>query len=255
MTNEELVVRIQAGEQHLMGVLWEQVERLVKWKAHRIMTILNSTGINCGVEFDDLYQSGYLALVAAVKTYSSEEGAFSTWLMYYLQTAFAETSGYHTERQKSDPLRHCISLDAPLGDEDGDTVADLQPDSGSTAPFESVEQQMYLARLREVLDKALSELPPQLEAVIRQRYFETATFEQIAETLEVSTSRAQQLEEKALCALREQPHRDNLETFVESRTPYFLHVGPTEFQRSRESAVEKIYFLRERLRRLSENTR
>ena len=114
---------------------------------------------------------------------------------------------------------------------------------------------MYLARLREVLDKALSELPPQLEAVIRQRYFETATFEQIAETLEVSTSRAQQLEEKALCALREQPHRDNLETFVESRTPYFLHVGPTEFQRSRESAVEKIYFLRERLRRLSENTR
>lgn len=256
MTNEEIVVKIQTGEQHLMGELWERLAGLVKWKAHRIMTILNSTGTNCGVEFDDLYQSGYLALVAAVKTYSGGEGAFSTWLMYYLQTAFAETSGYRTERQKSDPLRHCLSLDAPLGDDaDGDTVADLQSDPGSTAPFESVEQQMYLASLREALDKELSELPPQLEAVIRQRYFNTATFEEIGTAIGVCTSRVQQLEEKALFALGEPPHRDNLETFVESRTPYFLHVGPSEFQRSRESSVEKIFFLRERLRQISENTR
>lgn len=256
MTNEELVIRIQAGEQHLMGELWEQVAGLVKWKAHRIMTILDSTGINSGVEFDDLYQSGYLALVAAVKTYSGGEGAFSTWLMYYLQTAFAETAGYRTEKQKAAPLRHCLSLDAPLGDDaDGDTVADLQPDVGSMIPFESVEQRLYLASLRKALDMELSELPPRLEAVIRRRYFNTETFEQIGEVLGVSTELVRKLEEKALRTLREPPHCDNLETFVESRTPYFLHVGPSEFQRSRESSVEKIFFLRERLRQISENTR
>lgn len=76
MTNEELVVRIRAGEQHLMGELWEQVEGLIKWKARRIMTILDSTGINSGVEFDDLYQSGYLALVAAVKPIPVEKVLF-----------------------------------------------------------------------------------------------------------------------------------------------------------------------------------
>ena len=254
MTNEELVVRIQTGEQCLMSELWEQVTGLVAWKAQRIMAILNASGINSGVEFEDLYQSGYLALMAAVKTFSHESGSFANWLMYYLQSAFAETAGYRTEKQKNAPLRGCISLDAPLGEEDGDTVADLQPDQGSTILFEFVEQQMYLASLREALDNELYILPPQLETVIRQRYFETATFEQIAETLGVSTSRAQQLEEKALCALRERPHRNNLEAFVESRTPYFLHVGPSEFQRSQESAVEKIVFIRERLRQLSEKT-
>ena len=39
MSNEELVAAIQAGEDR-MGELWEQVERLVQWKANRIMTAL-----------------------------------------------------------------------------------------------------------------------------------------------------------------------------------------------------------------------
>lgn len=41
MSNEELVAVIQAGEDR-MGELWEQVDGLVKWKAKRIMTILES---------------------------------------------------------------------------------------------------------------------------------------------------------------------------------------------------------------------
>lgn len=248
MTNEELVAKIQAGEQHLMCELWDQVAGLVRWKAHRILTILNSTGVNCGADLDDLCQSGYFALVAAVKTFSHEKGSFTSWLLFYLQSAFAETAGYRTEKQKCDPLRYCISLDAPLGEDDGDTVADLQPDPDSMTPFESVEQQMYLASLREALDNELSELPPQQESVIRQRFFGTATYEQIGVAVGVSMARVQQLEEKALRALREPPHCNNLETYIERQTPYFLHVGPTEFQRTKESAVEKICFLRERIR-------
>lgn len=93
ITNEELVIAIQAGENR-MGELWEQVERLVKWKAKRIMTALELKGSPCGVEFDDLYQSGYPALVEAVETYDPAAGAFSTWFMYYLQKAFAVVTGY-----------------------------------------------------------------------------------------------------------------------------------------------------------------
>ena len=93
MSSEELVVKIQAGAVELMGQLWEQVERLVKWKAKRIMTVLEGCP-GRGVEFEDLYQSGYLAMVAAVNTYDpAAGGAFSTWLMYHLKTAFAEATG------------------------------------------------------------------------------------------------------------------------------------------------------------------
>lgn len=96
MSNEELVTVIQAGAVELMGQLWEQVEGLVKWKAKRIMTVLEGCP-GRGVEFEDLYQSGYLAMVAAVNTFDPAAGsAFSTWLMYHLKNAFAEATGYRT---------------------------------------------------------------------------------------------------------------------------------------------------------------
>ena len=54
MSNEELVAAIQSGEDR-MGELWAQVEKLVMWKAHRVMTALDGRG---GVEFDDLFNLG-----------------------------------------------------------------------------------------------------------------------------------------------------------------------------------------------------
>lgn len=85
MSNEELVAAIQVGED-CMAELWEQVDGLVKWKAKQVMTALDLRGNPCGVEFDDLYQSGYPALVVAVDSYNPESGAFSTWFMYHLKS-------------------------------------------------------------------------------------------------------------------------------------------------------------------------
>ena len=47
MSNEDLVLAIQNGEDR-MEELWQQTERLVRWKAKRIMSTLNGRG---GVEF------------------------------------------------------------------------------------------------------------------------------------------------------------------------------------------------------------
>lgn len=62
MSNEELVAAVRAGEDR-WSELWEQVCGLVKWKAKRIMTVLEGCP-GRGVEFEDLMQSGYLALEA-----------------------------------------------------------------------------------------------------------------------------------------------------------------------------------------------
>ena len=107
MSNEELAIAIRQGDQGRTLELWEQVNGLVKRKAMQIMTALQLSGNPRGVEFDDLYQTGYLAMVAAVETYSPERGAFSTWFMFHLKTAFSEATGY---RERG---RICIPRAAP----------------------------------------------------------------------------------------------------------------------------------------------
>ena len=82
MSNEQLVALIQAGATEYMEQLWEQVRNLVLWKARRIMSALEARGNPCGCTLDDLGQTGYVALVAAVDSYKPEGGAFSSWLMF-----------------------------------------------------------------------------------------------------------------------------------------------------------------------------
>lgn len=71
MTNEELVERVQAGERDTLPVLWAQVERFVASQARRRLILSGGLG---GVEFGDLYDSGYIALVAAADTYDPAAG-------------------------------------------------------------------------------------------------------------------------------------------------------------------------------------
>lgn len=106
MSNEELVAAIQSGEDR-MGELWIHVEGLVRWAAKRKITVLEG---HSSVEFEDLYQSGYLAMVSAASSYTPGDLAFSTWLMYYLRTAFSEAAGHRTKKQKRDPLNSALSL-------------------------------------------------------------------------------------------------------------------------------------------------
>lgn len=64
--NEELVKRVQDGELHLMGKLWEDNRGLVGYIAKRYQE-------ECGRLFDvaDLMQAGYLGLHAAAMIYNA----------------------------------------------------------------------------------------------------------------------------------------------------------------------------------------
>lgn len=248
MSNEELVVAIQAGQVELMPQLWDNVEKLIAWRANRRLAVLSAVGLCHGVESGDLINSGYFAVLAAVKTYDPEKCLFSTWLLWYLKTAFAEVTGSRTERQRNEPLRYALSMDAPLEDTDGVTLGDLQADPTATIPFEDVETAVFRDQLRHTLEEVIGELPEVQAEIIRRHYWDQQTLEEIAATVGKSTERVRQLEEKAIRAMRTPPHSDRLEDFVERRTPYYLHVGPQEFQRTHTSATERIVLLRERLR-------
>lgn len=235
MTNEELVALIQAGDREKLAELWDQVERFVALQAHRRIVLTNGLG---GVTAEDLSQSGYIALVVAADSYDPEAGcSFIGWLALALKNAFAEAGGYRTS--KRDPLQGAASLDTPLEDSEG-TWADLQEDPAAAQALQDVEDGIWRKQLREALAAALTELPDNQAETLRRRYYAGQTLEQTTAATGVYPETARQRERKALRALR---RRQELQQFVEERTPYYMNISA----RTGERTTEMIVLKRERL--------
>lgn len=162
MTNEELVMVIQQGVTEKIPLLWERVERLVAWKANRV---INTLGENCLVEFDDLYNSGYIALCNAIERYDPEHGAFTTHFMFHLKTAFAEATGHRSIRQQRDPIHRANSFDDPVPGTDDLVLSDVIPDR-TDVEGDAIER-IWQQQLHDVLEKALGTLSPLEEQAVR----------------------------------------------------------------------------------------
>ena len=239
MTNEELVAMIQAGERDKLPQLWSQVERFVAKRANHIMTMyaagyMTNSG---GIEFDDLYNSGYLALVAAVDTYKPDKGMkFTSWLAFAIQNAFGETGGW--KGKKNDALRKAMSLDAPIdGEEDSDPLAQIVEDTGAAQEIQAVEDKIFQEQLHAALERAMQQLTTEEVEAIRGKYFE-------GRELSREERRA---ERRGLSRMRAHAHSSGLRQYIELHTPYYLQVGVQSFQNSGDSSVERIVFKREQL--------
>lgn len=247
MSNEELVIEIQNGAAERMGELWDQVAGLVKWKARHIMTALELRGNLCGVDFDDLVQSGYPAMVAAVESYSPEKGAFSSWMMYQLQTAFAEATGYRTRRGQNEPLNNSLSLDKPLTEEaDSSLFGDFIPDRQATAVMDAVEDRQYREQLHNAMEKALKVIPGDYSEILRLRYYQGMTLEDAGRSLGISAEQARNRENKGIRRLRNPSLAATLRPFYDF--DYYCCTGLASFRRKGVS-VQEHYILMEENRR------
>lgn len=238
MSNEELVQQIQSGED-LYGELWGECSGLVAWKARQVLTALDGKGC---VELEDLVNSGFLAMVAAVESYQPENGAFSTWFMYYLKTAFAETTGYRTRRSKNDPIQYAVSLSTPLSDEEeAGELIDVIPDPGGVAGLDDVEEQEYRRQLCQAMDEVLSKLPEDLRDVTVCRYLEGLTQKQTAAQMGSTRSKVMRREQEAMRALRKPSNLDRLRPFL--YFDYYRGTGIASF-RSSGISVQERYLIR-----------
>lgn len=144
MSNEDLVAEIQAGAIGRMSELWEQIDGLVKHQAKKVMSALELRGSPCGIEFEDLYQTGYLALAEAVTTYTPEGMSFSSWLVNYLKSAFAAATGYRTTSGRNEPLNNALSLDMPTSEEtDGLTLGDCVEDQKAADEIAGTVEELW----------------------------------------------------------------------------------------------------------------
>lgn len=246
MSNEELVITIQSGAAERMGELWDQVAGLVKWKAKRIITALELRGNMCGVDLDDLVQCGYPAMVAAVESYRPENGSFSTWMMYHLQRAFAEATGYRTRREQNEPLNSSLSLDKPLTDEaDSSLFGDIVPDQQATAAMDAVEERVYQKQLREAMENALGEIPEKCSEILRLRYYQGMTSDEAGKHLGISRDQARQREGMGIRKLRAPKLSATLHPFYDF--DFFCSTGLASFRRKGVSVQERYILMEEDL--------
>lgn len=251
MSNEEIVSRIQAGEQELIGDLWEQVCGLVKWKANHIMSSLQGCP-GRGVEYDDLYQSGYLAMVAAVESYESEAGAFSTWFMYHLKKAFAEVTGYRTKKGQLEPLNNALSTDKPITDEAGSSLfGDFIPDQKAAATMEAVEDREYQKQLHDALEIALGAIPENYSEVLRLRYYQNMTLEECSGALGLGYERVRQMENKGISILRQPKNAACLRPFFDF--DFYCCTGMSAFLHSGMSVQERYLLVEEHRKKLAQD--
>ncbi len=108
-----------------------------------------------------------------------------------------------------------ISLETPVGEDDGSTIADFIADRSVRAPSEAADE----AVLKDQVDGALMELNPRERQVLRMRFGledgRDRTLGEIGEELGVSRERVRQIESEALAKLRRPKMRNRLREFVE----------------------------------------
>ena len=157
MTVEEIVARIKAGETDLLPMLWERVEGFVKKKANGFL-YGHSTAY--GMDFDDLCQEGFFAVLDAVKNYDPATCSchFKSYLATvisrrYLNLVYVRPG---SDKGPKNPLDRSVSLDLPVDDEDGETIADTLTDG--IDPADDVLHDLWLTELRETMEAALSSI-------------------------------------------------------------------------------------------------
>lgn len=240
MSNEELVAMIQAGERDKLEDLWEQVEKFVAMQAGKCTRRLEGFG---GVSEEDLYQTGFLAMVDAVKRFDPSSGmSFIGFLALRLRTYFAEAAGYRTSRR--DMLDYASSLDDPIPDTDGLTATDSLEDQTAQVLFEDVEERVWREQLHEALDMALTLIPEELADTLRRRFYQGQTIVNICAEYEVSFESVRQMEKKGLMAIKRSRMRRELAQFIELKTHYYSGVGLGSFQHV-GSQPERLAILRE----------
>jgi RNA polymerase primary sigma factor len=108
-----------------------------------------------------------------------------------------------------------ISLESPVGEDDGSTLGDFIEDSSAVAPADAAMRQL----LNEAVDLALDGLSDREQEVVRARFGlvngQPKTLEQVGKDFNVTRERIRQIETKTLAKLRHPQRSQKLKEYLE----------------------------------------
>ena len=247
MTNEELAMQIQAGNDSLLPDLWEQVKGLIFHKSYKFYNANNERCIASGTTAADLIQEGFFAVLDAVKAYDPGKSyKFTAFLNYPLMNRFRVITGGRGNNRR-EPLNHAVSLDVPIDDDFDTTLADTLPDDNAAAPFETVIDDVANTQLRTALDECLSTLHENERDVIERRYYGNHTRQHIADDTGRKYSTVVRLEEKGIVKLRRSENKQRIYAVVERELIESISFRASGLRRFRESMKSSVELALERL--------
>ena len=201
---ERLAVLVCNGESNQMDALWESVERLARYWSKKIADKLCRYGtVNDAEEaFQDLYFGcAYIAFRFAVDRYKSTERTidFVSFFRYCLKAEAAKLYGYRSSRR--DALQYACSIYEQIGNADESMcIIDTLIDDHNG--IEDFEEQEYRKVLYRVLHDAIEELPPHYAEIVKARFFDGRTLEDIAKERGVTKQRIDSIIRKSRRMLR-----------------------------------------------------
>ncbi|MBA1336762.1 MAG: hypothetical protein HPY66_3198 [Firmicutes bacterium] len=242
MTNEELALLIQSGCREYVPQLWTQVKRFVFMKAGQFEKYLHG----CAANVDDLIQSGYFAMIEAVKYYSPAKGIkFLSYLDNTLKKAFYEVAGIQSSRR--DATYSAVSLDEPIGPDDNDIRRiDLIEDTAAQAPFYEFMERDSLNEARKAIETALERVNEQARQLIYLIYYEGKSLTEAASIAGYSSRQAaEQAHYNALRKIQNSSAADRLKTVLSDLGEFDLYsealkgTGLKPFREHWESSTER----------------
>ena len=111
--------------------------------------------------------------------------------------------------------QHPISLETPIGEDEGSRLIDFLPDTSRMSPTEA----MIRLNLKEQTAEVLRTLSPREEKIVRMRFGledgSERTLEEVGQAFQVTRERIRQIEAKALRKLRHPSRSRRLRSFME----------------------------------------
>ena len=173
MSDEELVLRYNNGDNGAADFLMEKYKNLVRMKARSYFLV--------GADNDDLIQEGMIGLYKAIRDYKQDKNVvfmvFAS-LCINRQIMSAVTS---YNRQKNSPLNNYLSLDTPVTDEQGDeaVLSDV-----IASKLEKNPEDLFIAKEQSTqLIAEVFGLLSKMERIVLELYMEGLSYNEIAEVL------------------------------------------------------------------------
>ena len=204
MTNEMLVLKIQAGETDLIENLWAQVQPFTKQQASKFYHKYYDRCVLVGINFDDLQQEAFIGIYKAIAGYNADKGVkFLTYAGYHLKSRFYDAAKMHSTgwQKRQEP----VSLDHDFLSSDGDealSLLDLIADPAAEKEIDEIAERDYMTRAGAALNEALDRLPHAQRGVAVNCLGGGLSYAEYARQKGVNRASARQAGERALKALR-----------------------------------------------------
>lgn len=279
MDNEQLVVRIRAGEDVAdnMLQLWQQNKGFIRTLARKYAI---------GAEIEDLEQEGYIGLCDAVNQYDPDKGMSfisyaAFWIRRRLRECVANNRGIHLSASISESVHEYYKFNeeyyklygfkpsdremcALLGTNEktlktikqaglaGQIRSLSEPVAGAEdspnieetiISDETLEDDVIFLldteKMKRELWFAVNELPDELSGVIRMKYIDGLTLREIGQITGIGVENARKTQYKALKMLEQRSHRYKFRKYVEE----YLTAAPVHHvgvQRFRETWTSEV---------------